>query len=160
MMSSQQRSTRSHPILVTTKGNPDNLLRHPKMMNRTSYQTARLPQEPLKGEAETLALRIADFERSNHVEVDEHVEDELIYNGVMETFVLPEEQSVRTNEDYMTRSEVEMLVDDNVETFIEVAPRRVATGIVEERIEDGFVARYNAQKKRSRHQSEIWWKTR
>lgn len=93
--------------------------------------------------AETMTLWAAELERADRHKVDEHVEDELTDNAIMETFVPPEEPSVRPHEDYLTCLEGKKLMDDNLKTDVEAVYRRIVTGIVEEKIGSSFAAEYN-----------------
>lgn len=76
------------------------------MANETSWQTVRLPWESLIEEAETKASWTAELERNIRCEVNEHVEDKLIDNEIIDTIFLHEEQGGRAHEDCMTRSKV------------------------------------------------------
>lgn len=51
------------------------------------------------------------------------------------------------NQNYMTCSEVEKLMGDNIKASVEVATRCIVTKIVEEIIEDAFVVGYDEQKR-------------
>lgn len=96
-------------------------------------------------EPRTMALWTAELEGSVLRKVSDQVEGDLINNEIMETSVPREEPIVSPHEDYVTCSEVEKLMEDNIKTVLEAATRRVATGIVDKTIENAFAECYDVE---------------
>lgn len=63
-------------------------------------------------------------------------EDELIDNEILNNYFLHKDPSGGPNSDYIKCSEVKKLIKDNINTAVEVATKRVVTGIVEEKVGD------------------------
>lgn len=66
-------------------------------------------------------------------------------NEIFDSSVPHEEPSGGPNGDYMKRSDVERLMEDNIRTAVEVTTSRIVTGIVEETIEDAFTVGHDEQ---------------
>lgn len=96
-------------------------------------------------EAGMMTLYTIELEGTDCHDVDYLVEDELAYNEIMNTFFLHEDPSVRLPKNYMTRCEVEKLMEDNIRTTFPVVTPRVFTDIVEEMIENAFRAGFDVK---------------
>lgn len=60
--------------------------------------------------------------------------------------VCPRNQVMVPFQNYMTRSGVERLMEDNTQTSVEVSMRRTVTRIVEKGIEDALTVGFDEQK--------------
>lgn len=86
-----------------------------------------------------------ELKRSDSRKVDKH-EGYLIDNETLISYAPPEESGKGSNGEYMTRSEVERIIEDNIKTTVEVATRNVVAGIGEETIDYAFTVRYDEQR--------------
>lgn len=93
-----------------------------------------------------MAFWTTELERTDSGKDNEHVERELIENEVMEIFVPHEEPIFSLHDDYVTRFEVEKLMNNYMKTAVEAATTGLLTGIVNEKIERAFARGYNIQK--------------
>lgn len=96
-----------------------------------------------------MALWTQEHELVDCCEVDEHkykLEDELIDNKILNSFVLLQKPSGSLIENCVTRSEMEKLMGVNIKNAVQVATRRSVTEIVEEAIENVSTIGYNEEK--------------
>lgn len=101
------------------------------MTRKTSYQTGHPSRESHAKDVRTMTLCSQLFECFDHCKVDEH-EEEVIDNEILNYFVLRHRLSDGPILDYLTGSKLENLLEDNTDTAIKVATRRLVTGIMEE----------------------------
>lgn len=82
-----------------------------------------------------MALWTDELEHADCCEVDEHKKD-LISKEISDSYVSHDEPGCGPAWDYITRSEVEKLMEDNIKDAVKFDTRLLVTGIVEETIED------------------------
>lgn len=113
-----------------------------------SYQTAHPLKESLAREAETMDFLSQEIERVDCCGVEQHedgYEDDWIDKELFDRFFSCQKQSGSPVEDYISRSEIERVMDDTIKTVIKLSTRCSVTGIVKETIEDEFRVGYNEQ---------------
>lgn len=135
-------SSRSNFNLVSRIEDPDIWAKY----DQAEVISDRAPSwESLAKEVKTRGLCTQELERVYCCEIEKCEEqqvDELIETAILDSYVPHEEPCDGPVVDYVSRSEVEKLVEESIKTAVEVALRRAVMGMMEAKIDHVFMVGY------------------